>query len=163
MIPVRKRLDDMKYVLFDYRDFYPYFVAFLPQAEKFKDEISFRDAAFAALVRQTVDYDLDYAAFRILNALKATKEVYMRDGRPTHIPSRPTPTDYPEYYKTIVKKGKLSDVSILRQPYGYDYLQRYTTFACGGEKERIALENRLEWLSSDPLKAEMILCQIPQE
>ena len=59
-----------------------------------------------------------------------------------------------------MKKGKLSDVSILRQPYGYDYLQRYTTFACGGEKERIALENRLEWLSSDPLKAEMILWEM---
>ena len=160
MIPVRKRLDDMKYVLFDYRDFYPYFEAFLPQAEKFKDEITLRDATFAALVKQTVDYDLDYAAFRILNALKATKEVYMRDGRPTHIPSRPTPADYPEYYKTIVEKGKLSDASILRQPYGYDYLQRYTTFACGGEKERIALEDRLEWLSSDPLKAEMILWEM---
>ncbi|MFR7811397.1 MAG: TlpA family protein disulfide reductase [Butyricimonas faecihominis] len=89
MIPVRKRLDDMKYVLFDYRDFY-LILRLLPQAEKFKDEITFRDATFAALVRQTVDYDLDYAAFRILNALKATKEVYMRDGRPTHIPSRPT-------------------------------------------------------------------------
>ncbi|MFR5656735.1 MAG: hypothetical protein ACLUDU_01465 [Butyricimonas faecihominis] len=74
MIPVRKRLDDMKYVLFDYRDFYPYFEAFLPQAEKFKDEITLRDATFAALVKQTVDYDLDYAAFRILNALKATKK-----------------------------------------------------------------------------------------
>lgn len=44
-----------------------------------------------------------------------------------------------------MEKGKLSDASILRQPYGYDYLQRYTTFACGGEKERIALEDRLEW------------------
>lgn len=59
-----------------------------------------------------------------------------------------------------MEKGKLSDASILRQPYGYDYLQRYTTFACGGEKERIALEDRLEWLSSDPLKAEMILWEM---
>lgn len=59
-----------------------------------------------------------------------------------------------------MEKGKLLDASILRQPYGYDYLQRYTTFACGGEKERIALEDRLEWLSSDPLKAEMILWEM---
>lgn len=39
MIPVRKRLDDMKYVLFDYRDFYPYFEAFLPQAESLRSKI----------------------------------------------------------------------------------------------------------------------------
>jgi len=149
MIPVRERTDNLKYALFDYRDFFPYFMGFLPRAREFQEKITFRDEEFRRLVRQTIDFDLDYYAFRILNALKAGKE--------THKPSRPTPADYPVYYKTIVAKNKLSDASILEQPYGYDYLQRYTTFACGGDKVSIPLEERLTWLSCDLLKAEIVL------
>lgn len=149
MIPVRERTDNLKYALFDYRDFFPYFMDFLPRAREFQEKITFRDEEFRRLVRQTIDFDLDYYAFRILNALKAGKE--------THKPSRPTPADYPVYYKTIVAKNKLSDASILEQPYGYDYLQRYTTFACGGDKASIPLEERLTWLSCNLLKAEIVL------
>lgn len=152
MVPVRARVDDLKYALFDYRDFYPYFMDFLPKAEAFKESVRFQDEAFAELVRQTVDFDLDYYAFRILNALKAGKE--------THKPSRPTPADYPAYYDDIVEKGKLSDASLLKQPYGYDFLIRYTTFACGGFQANISLPQRLEWLPCDLLKAEMILWQM---
>ena len=97
MIPVRERTDHIKYVLFDYRDFFPYFMDFLPRAREFQEKITFRDEDFSRLVRQTVDFDLDYYAFRILNALKA--------GKDTHKPSRPTPADYPVYYKTIVSES----------------------------------------------------------
>ena len=45
----------------------------------------------------------------------------------------------------------------MEQPYGYDYLQRYTTFACGGDKASIPLEERLTWLSCNLLKAEIVL------
>ena len=149
MIPVRERTDHIKYVLFDYRDFFPYFMDFLPRAREFQEKITFRDEDFSRLVRQTVDFDLDYYAFRILNALKA--------GKDTHKPSRPTPADYPVYYKTIVSEDKLSDASILEQPYGYDYLQRYTTFALGGDRVKMTLPERLEWLPDGALKAEIIL------
>lgn len=152
MIPVRARVDDTQYALFDYRDFFPYFMAFLPKADEFKENIRFHNEDFAELVRQTVDFDLDYYAFRILNALKAGKE--------TLKPSRPTPADYPAYYDNIVEKGKLSDASLLKQPYGYDFLLRYTTFACGGFQAKISLEQRLEWLPDDLLKAEVILWQM---
>lgn len=148
IIPVRERTDGYNYVLFDYRDFYPYFVDFLPKAQEFKEKINSRNEAFSRLLQQTVDFDLDYYAFRILNALKA--------GKDTHRPSRPKPADYPAFYQTIVSKDKLSDASILEQPYGYDYLQRYTNFALsGGEKP--ALSDRLEWLPNDLLKAEIVL------
>lgn len=159
MTPVRERLDGIDYVLFDYRDFFPYFMNFLPQAEAFRNGISFPDETFAQLMRRTISFDLDYAAFCIINALKATKELHNVDGRPTHIPSRPTPADYPEYYKTIVSKEKLADASILEQPYGYDYLQRYTTFAVGGQQAKSTLADRLAWLPCDLLKAEMVLWQ----
>ena len=149
MIPVRERTDNLKYALFDYRDFFPYFMDFLPRAREFQEKITFQDENFSRLVRQTVDFDLDYYAFRILNALKAGKDTYK--------PSRPTPADYPVYYKTIVSKNKLSDASVLEQPYGYDYLQRYTTFALGGERVKTTLPERLEWLSDGALKAEIIL------
>ena len=119
MIPVRERVDNLKYALFDYRDFFPYFMDFLPQAREFQEKLTFRDETFARLVKQTIDFDLDYYAFRILNALKA--------GKDTFKPSRPTPADYPAYYETIISRDKLTDASVLEQPYGYDYLQRYTT------------------------------------
>lgn len=149
MIPVRERVDNLKYALFDYRDFFPYFMDFLPQAREFQEKLTFRDETFARLVKQTIDFDLDYYAFRILNALKAGKE--------THKPSRPTPADYPAYYETIVSRDKLTDASVLEQPYGYDYLQRYTTFALAKEGEKDNLSNRLKWLSDDLLKAEIVL------
>lgn len=149
IIPVREKTDGLKYVLFDYRDFFPYFMNFLPQAQEFKEKIATRNEDFNGLLRQAVDFDLDYYAFRILNALKA--------GKDTHRPSRPAPADYPEYYKTIVGKAKLADASVLRQPYGYDYLQRYTTFALAGERAKATLADRLERLPNDLLKAEMVL------
>ena len=151
IIPVRERVDHLDYVLFDYQEFYPYFVNFLPQAYRFKEGIDSRNENFGELLRQTVGFDLDYYAFRILNALKA--------NRHTHRPSRPTPADYPEYYRTLVVKDKLSDASILQQPYGYDYLLRYTDFALKGEQAEATLENRLKWLPDDLLKAEIILWQ----
>ena len=44
MIPVRERTDHIKYVLFDYRDFFPYFMDFLPRAREFQEKITFRPA-----------------------------------------------------------------------------------------------------------------------
>ena len=148
MIPVRERVDNLKYALFDYRDFFPYFMDFLPQAREFQEKLTFRDETFARLLKQTIDFDLDYYAFRILNALKA--------GKDTFKPRRPTPADYPAYYETIISRDKLTDASVLEQPYGYDYLQRYTTFALAKEGEKDNLSNRLKWLPDDLLKAEVV-------
>lgn len=146
--PVRRRVEHLDYILFDYRDFFPYFMEFLPKAREFREKISSKDEAFAELLKKTVDYDLDYCAFNILNVIKI--------GKDTHKLSRPELSDYPAYYETIVDKEKLTDASVLQQPYGYDYLIKYTTFACPN-KGKASLADRLEWLSCDLLKAEMVL------
>ena len=64
---------------------------------------------------------MEYFALRILSAVKGGSgcDERMSSGA----------GDYPDYYSTLVSKDKLNDSSLLRQPYGVDYLMSYTNLA----------------------------------
>lgn len=147
--PVRRRVDHMDYIFFTYKELFPYYMEFLPQAEAFKSKIHCRNRSFAELLKQTVDYDVEYFALRALTAIKIDRVV--RKG------CRPTLDEYPVYYKTLVTKDKLKNADLLKQPYGTDYLEKYTTLALQLENRKSTIADQLRWVPCDLLKAEIVL------
>ena len=149
--PVRRRVDHMDYIFFTYKELFPWYMDFLSEAEAFKTKIRSRNTAFKALLKQTIDYDVEYFALRALAALKLDR--VERKG------CRPTVEEYPEYYRRLVTKDKLKDASLLEQPYGVDYLERYVKLALQFENRKVTIADELTWLPCDLLKAEIVLLQ----
>ena len=147
--PVRRRVDHKDFIFFTYKELFPYYMDFLPKVEEFKREIRSENPFFEELLRQTVEYDVEYFALRILSAVKVDRAV-MRG-------CRPEPGDYPDYYSTLVSKDKLNDSSLLRQPYGVDYLMSYTNLALQKLNRKQTIVDQLEWVPCDLLKAEIVL------
>lgn len=147
--PVRRRVDHKDFIFFTYKELFPYYMNFLPKAEMFKKEIHNENLFFEELLMQTVDYDVEYFALRILSAIKVDRSVMKG--------SRPEPEDYPDYYSTLVSKDKLKDSSLLRQPYGVDYLMKYTNLALQKLNRKQTIADQLEWVPCDLLKAEIVL------
>lgn len=147
--PVRRRVDHKDFIFFTYKELFPYYMDFLPKAGVFKREIRSENPFFEELLRQTVEYDVEYFALRILSAVKVDRAV-MRG-------CRPEPGDYPDYYSTLVSKDKLNDSSLLRQPYGVDYLMSYTNLALQKLNRKQTIVDQLEWVPCDLLKAEIVL------
>ena len=139
----------MDYIFFTYKELFPYYMEFLPQAEAFKSKIHCRNRSFAELLKQTVDYDVEYFALRALTAIKIDRVV--RKG------CRPTLDEYPVYYKTLVTKDKLKNADLLKQPYGTDYLEKYTPLALQLENRKSTIADQLRWVPCDLLKAEIVL------
>lgn len=147
--PVRRRVDHVDYIFFTYKELFPYYMGFLPQAEAFKSKIRCQNRSFEELLKQTVDYDVEYFALRALTAIKIDRTV--RKG------CRPTLDEYPAYYKTLVTKDKLKNADLLKQPYGSDYLEKYTTLALQQENRKQTIADQLRWVPCDLLKAEIVL------
>jgi len=147
--PARRRVDHMDYIFFTYKELFPWYMEFLPRAEAFKAKIQSKNSFFETLLRQTVEYDVEYFALRALTAIKVDRTA--RKG------SRPTVEEYPEYFKALVNKDKLKDASLLEQPYGVDYLEKYVTLALQLAQRKSTIADQLAWLPCDLLKAEMVL------
>lgn len=147
--PVRRRVLHLNYILYTYKQFFPYFLDFLPKAREFKNKINTRDEAFNERLKRTVDYDLDYMALMILKAPKADPE--------THRPGQPKPENYSGYYTTLENPASFRDAALLQQPYGVDFLKRYTDFVLERNGKERNLKNRLECLPDQLLQAELVL------
>ncbi len=147
--PVRRRVLHMSYILYTYKQFFPYFQEFLPKAREFKSKINTKNEVFNELLKRTIDYDLDYMALMILRAPKADPE--------THQPGQPKPENYSGYYSTLENPDNYRDAVLLQQHYGVDFLKRYTDFVLERNGKERTLKNRLECLPDPLLQAELVL------
>lgn len=148
-----------KHIEFDFKHFFPYFTALLPEINRFKENIKSKNKHFEQLLKETIDFDTEYYALRFLKSIKI--DFALRVTPNTPVGSFPKKKDYPEYYFTLVKLDKFSDTEVLRQPYGVDFISRYADFAASMEEKPSSLENKLTYVANDQLKAELVLLQLP--
>ena len=149
--PVRRHVRHIDYIYFTYKELFPYYMDFLPEAEKFKKQIKTKNEAFNELMRQTVDYDVEYFALCIPRAVKIDRQI--------HRGSFPEIKDCPEYYNTLVTKTRMTDTTVLLQPYGADYVLKYVDYGQKREGGDRSIATQLTWLPCDRLKAEVVLYQ----
>ena len=63
---MRRRVDHKDFIFFTYKELFPYYMDFLPKVEEFKREIRSENPFFEELLRQTVEYDVEYFALDII-------------------------------------------------------------------------------------------------
>lgn len=149
--PVRRHVRHMDYIFFTYKELFPYYMDFLPRAEDFKKQIKTKNKAFDELMRQTVDYDVEYFALCIPRAIKIDKKAMHG--------CFPEIKDCPDYYNTLVTKTRMTDTTVLLQPYGADYVRKYVEYGQRREGGDNSIATQLTWLPCDRLKAEIVLYQ----
>ena len=149
--PVRRHVRHMDYIFFTYKELFPYYMDFLPRAEEFKKQIKTENKAFNELMRQTVDHDVEYFALCIPRAIKVDREAMHG--------CFPEIKDCPDYYNTLVTKTRMTDTTVLLQPYGADYVLKYVEYGLRREGGDNSIATQLTWLPNDRLKAEVVLYQ----
>lgn len=132
-----------------YRSFFPALEAALPQAAAFKKSISTGDAAFDALLKMTVDADIEFASLSLLCT--------PRSAHP------PQDMAYPAYYNSILKPGRYCSAAVLQLGNGVNLVDRYVSVlgmkqtAAQREEDRKLtqpqrLEKQMQLICNDTLK-----------
>ncbi|MCO4294056.1 TlpA family protein disulfide reductase [Solitalea sp. MAHUQ-68] len=112
------------------------------KTETFKKGINTKNATFNGLMKKLTTYDLDIYA---LYYLASQKEMPSREGLSA-------------YYKQIVVKDKFSNDDIFLMGNGKMLMKIYPYFAGGFDKQP-TLDERLQYLTTNRQKAEMVLAE----
>ena len=131
----------------DYRDFFPEFTVFVSKIDSIKRKIKSKNAAFDALLKKKIDYDVDYYA-----------AYFLRTPRVVH----PERADWPEFYTTIISDDKFTTDEVLQFPQGVRMLDMYANFGrISSGKKYSSLEEYqdacLGYLKNDRLKGEYLV------
>jgi hypothetical protein len=125
-----------------YASFFPALTDFLPKAEAFKKKLVTPNAAFNALMKKSIDAEIEHGALKFL---------YTPNSK------HPAKEDYVPYYATIYQKNKYADGSILNYDFGVDLVRLYVTFLytkvlTPEPDKKVAIQDILSYLGNDTIK-----------
>lgn len=126
-----------------YKTFFPEFEKFLTKIDSVKNAISPVNKKFDALLREKIDYDVDYYAMQFLSMPNTV---------------HPTRNDWPPYYDTLVSDDKMTSEDILQLPYGLRAIMAYANFASRIEVPRQGIDA----LNNPVLQGEVALWYLAQ-
>lgn len=125
-----------------YATFFPTLTAFLPKAEAFKKKIATPNAAFNALMKKSIDAEIEHAALKFLY---------------TPNTKHPGKDDFVPYYTSVYQPNKYADGAILNFAFGTDLVKMYTNYIFTMVKvpdstKRVKLEDILAYFGNDTIK-----------
>lgn len=125
-----------------YASFFPALTAFLPKAEAFKKKIVTPNAAFNALMKKSIDAEIEHAALKFLY---------------TPNTKHPGKDDFVPYYTSVYQPNKYADGAILNFAFGTDLIKMYTNYIFTRVKipdstKRVKLEDILPYFGNDTIK-----------
>ena len=97
-----------------YKTFFPEFAKFLSKIDSVKNAISPVDKKFDALLREKIDYDVDYYAMQFLSMPNTV---------------HPKRSDWPPCYDALLSEDKMTSEDVLQLPYGLSIVRAYADFA----------------------------------
>ena len=126
-----------------YEDFFPDFEKLLAEAKDFKAGIKTQNPKFNALMKRSVDFELDLYALNFLYTPRS---------------KHPSKEQRIAYYNTLIRPDKFTDTVILEMPYGMGLLNKYAMH--NGLENNIDYNNLKAFLSVIPnktLQGEMVV------
>ncbi|NIG52361.1 TlpA disulfide reductase family protein [Chitinophaga sp. Cy-1792] len=96
-----------------FHSYFPKLEATQPKIAAFKKSFTSTNKSFSALMKVTMDADIEYAAMRLLLTPRS---------------DHPKKEQYPAFYNTIVQDKKFCDANYIRLGNINDYMQIYNTF-----------------------------------
>ncbi|HIX02628.1 MAG TPA: redoxin domain-containing protein [Candidatus Odoribacter faecigallinarum] len=126
-----------------FEDFFPDFEKLLAQTEAFKAGIKTQNPKFNALMKRSVDFELDLYALNFLYTPRS---------------KHPSKEQRIAYYNTLIRPDKFTDTVILEMPYGMGLLNKYAMH--NGLENNIDYNNLKAFLSVIPnktLQGEMVV------
>lgn len=118
-----------------FEDFFPDFEKLLAQTEAFKAGIKTKNPKFNALMKRSVDFELDLYALNFLYTPRS---------------KHPSKEQRIAYYNTLIRPDKFTDTVILEMPYGMGLLNKYAMH--NGLENKIDYNNLKAFLSVIPNK-----------
>ena len=126
-----------------FEDFFPDFEKLLAQTEAFKAGIKTKNPKFNALMKRSVDFELDLYALNFLYTPRS---------------KHPSKEQRIAYYNILIRPNKFTDTVILEMPYGMGLLNKYAMH--NGLENNIDYNNLKAFLSVIPnktLQGEMVV------
>jgi len=125
-----------------YTTFFPTLTAFLPKAEAFKKKLVTPNAAFNALMKKSIDAEIEHAALKFLF---------------TPNTKHPAKEDYVPYYASIYQPNKYADGSILHYDFGTDLVKLYVTYIytkvlTPDPGKKVAIQDILSYFGNDTIR-----------
>ncbi len=131
------RKDTLTYV-----SFFPTLTAFLPKAEAFKKKIATPNASFNALMKTSIDAEIEHAALKFL---------YTPNSK------HPGKNDFIPYYASVYQPHKYADGSILNYGFGADLVKLYVSYIFTRVKvptpdTKVTLQEIVSYFGNDTIK-----------
>ncbi|OQP49954.1 TlpA family protein disulfide reductase [Niastella populi] len=125
-----------------YTSFFPTLTAFLPKAEAFKKKIITSNASFNALMKKSIDAEIEHAALKFL---------YTPNSK------HPAKEDFVPYYAGVYQPHKYADGAILNFAFGTDLVRLYTNYVFTRVKlpdpmVKLKLEDILPYFGNDTIR-----------
>lgn len=125
-----------------YASFFPVLNAFVPKAEAFKKKIVTPNAAFNALMKKSIDAEIEHAALKFLY---------------TPNTKHPGKDDFIPYYTSVYQPNKYADGAILNFAFGTDLVRMYFSYVytkvmTPDSTKRLKLADILPYYGNDTIK-----------
>lgn len=126
-----------------YEDFFPVFEELQVKVDDFKKKIHTGNPSFDEFMPKIIRYDLDYIALSMLSTPRS---------------KHPAVEEIPSYYDTVLNKEKLTNMDVMRLPYGMRLLDMYMMYYSKLHGLKTPLKEMIEAITDNyQLRGEIVL------